>query len=109
MIENEVLLINQLLDNEGNFLNYENFCATYGGIVKHYDYISMIHAIPDNWKKMIHAQKIPSDICKLDENPVFTTTKCESDLLLIKSSDIYWKIIDNFTEKPSCQILAWSN
>ena len=108
MIESNVLLINQLLDNEGKFLNYENFCTRYGGIVKHYDYISMIHAIPDKWKKLIRAQTIPSDICKLSENPIFVKGTCATDVQLIKSSDIYWKMINSFTDKPSC-INAWSH
>ena len=31
----------------------------------------------------------------------------EKDIIMIKSSDIYWKLIDSIAEKPSC-IKAWS-
>ena len=51
LIKNNVLLINEFVDKHGKFKDYNQFCEQYGRLLTHFQYISIVDAIPARWRK----------------------------------------------------------
>ena len=108
MIDKNIILIHHLTDNCGNILLYDEFCDKYGNLISHFDYMSIIDAIPCKWKRILKIQNLPAILCNVNENPILHLQNTDKDLSMINSSDIYWKIISTFKDVPTC-INSWSS
>ena len=107
MVKENIILINHLVNNGGKFLSYNEFCQKYGNLISNYNYMSMIDAIPIQWKNILTTQNIPDNVCNTEENPVVHFKNGDKDIYNVKLSDIYWKIVNTSDAQPTC-IKSWS-
>ena len=53
LIQNNILSINNLLTDQGGFISYDTFSTKYGKLLTQFYYMSLIDAIPNEWKKKL--------------------------------------------------------
>ena len=62
---NNVCCINDIVNNVGNFISYNQFCDKFGKIIPYFQYISLIDDIPAMWRYKLKQQKVNSTICNI--------------------------------------------
>ena len=83
--------ISDLLDNNGNFLSCNEFEAKYVFPNSFFDYVSIIHAIPLDWRELLQNK----------------SEKTTENKLSGKSKKIYQTFKCLYVKQPSC-IQAWN-
>ena len=107
MFDKNILSIHDLVNNNGHFLSYAAFCAKYGTSVNPFQYMSLIDAIPPQWRIMLKQQNI-SHTLNISEEPLYCRLgNKEININKLKSNTVYWHIIKNIQCKPTC-IDSWN-
>ena len=104
---NEFTSIGDIVKENGTFLDYKEFCNKFNKILTHFQYISLIDAIPKEWRKMLKIQTLSHEIHNKNELPYYCYGINEIPLLKLTSNRIYWDRIDNNLQNPTC-ITSWS-
>ncbi len=100
-------VIDDVVNENGTFLDYREICNKFGKILTHFQYMSLIDAIPKEWRKMLKNHTLSHEVCNKDEPPYYCNGKCEIPLLKLTSNRIYWDKIDSNLQNPTC-ITSWS-
>jgi len=108
MVANNIYLINQIVDNSGKVLSYDTLCRQYGNVISHFDFMSLIDAIPAQWRKILKQQSFHVNVCNINESPFCNIEKNDKDIQTIKSSQIYWHLLSENKTKPTC-ITSWGS
>ena len=81
-------LIGDIVNENGTFLDYEAFCNKFDKILTHFQYMSLIDAIPKEWRKMLKNHTLSHEIYNKDELPYYCNGICEIPLLQLTSNKI---------------------
>ena len=100
--------INDLLNENGKFLTYDNFNTKYNIHINSLEYMSLIHAIPIEWKNKIKSCTFPIHIIDNTEDPHIKINDQHKNITQVKSRDIYLKLLKLQELKPNC-IEAWNS
>jgi len=106
MVANDIYLIDQIVDNNGKILPYDTLCRQYGNVISHFDFMSLIDAIPVAWRKTLQQQSFHVHVCNVNESPFCNIEKNDKDIQIITSSQIYWHLLSENKTKPTC-ITSW--
>ena len=101
-------MINNLIDNKGYFIKYNEFCEKFGSLTSQFQYMSLIDAIPKEWKQLLKKQTINTSICSVDEPPFCKMENIERNIQAIKSAELYWYCISKNITIPTC-IKSWKD
>ena len=107
LAENDVLFIEDMVTNSGNFKTYEEFCHQYGIHLSHFQYMSLIDAIPITWRRLLKQQSVNVNICNTEEEPYCKLGNKDVNVKMLKSKDIYWNLMAKDVIEPTC-VKAWS-
>ena len=107
LINSNIIMINDIVYDNGSFLSYQQFIEKYGNVISHFNYMSLIDAIPIAWKNVLKNHNIDGNICHLNENLYCKLGEKAYPILKITSSDIYWHQIKQYNVKPTC-INSWN-
>ena len=109
LAENGVLLIDQLVNNTGTFIDFNTFSVKYGPLITQFQYMSLIDAIPKYWRKILKTQTFNTSICSTQEKPFCKIApKVEKNVYMLKSSEVYWSILSNNKTQATC-IKSWAD
>ena len=103
-----VICINDILNAEGNFLTHKQFTEKFGVKISYMYYISLIDAIPQEWRKKLKRANINLDIVNTDELPHVKMTGGDRAVTLTSTREYYWKMMANIEGTPSCY-KAWAD
>ncbi|MCP3901139.1 MAG: hypothetical protein GY707_15650, partial [Desulfobacteraceae bacterium] len=103
----DLTVIGDVVNENGTFLDYREICNKFGKILTHFQYMSLIDAIPKEWRKMLKNHTLSHEVRNKDEPPYYCNGKCEIPLLKLTSNRIYWDKIDSNLQNPTC-ITSWS-
>ena len=97
-----IYFIQQLLDDTGNIAKKNFLENKYSIVCKHFEYESLIHAIPKEWKKIVIEDNISTNItihlkCKIKMD------KEEKDITEIATKDLYWHLVNDKSERPTSE------
>jgi hypothetical protein len=101
-----IVHVYDLLHESGRFFTYDEFINIFNVNCRHYRYMSVIDAIPQNWKLIIkhHKEETTNFDMQYSCSRKFGTSI--KPIEKIQSRHIYWKFIyEHFTE-PTC-IQSW--
>ena len=107
--DKEIVYVYDILNNEtGKFYTYNEFITKYNVKCSFLKYMSLIDSIPPKWKRIIKGSK---DLVINFKRKMLQIVKrkfgcSEKNIEKIKSSDVYWKLLNNMYKPPSC-INAW--
>ena len=99
--------INNLLDHEGKILKYENLNIKYNIRIDMMYYMSLIDAIPIEWRQMLKTCNFPLDIINNNENPHMLINDQFKDISQVKSKEIYLAYLKLHKHEANC-IDAWN-
>ena len=105
-IQNNILSINELLDTTGKFLSYDLFSNKYGSLLSQFKYMSLIDAIPKEWKQLLKKPTTDTNISIVDKLPYCKLGLKECSMHTIKSCEIYWHIVGKCKTPATC-VNAW--
>ena len=106
LIENNILSIHNLLTDNGTFISYDIFCEKYGKQMTQFEYMSLIDAIPNDWKKTLKSQTVRLTTCNVNEPPYCKLGLKECNVHIVTSSEIYWYTMHKEKKTPTC-INSW--
>ena len=106
--EHNIYMINNFFDNEGKPIKYKSFCDLYGNLISEFKYISLIDAIPANWRNLLKQQNTndTTNILDINQNPTLYVNKNLKDINNTKSREVYWTLINKNEKTPTC-IESW--
>ena len=90
LFEAGVICINDILNAEGNFLNYKQFTEKFVVKISHMYYISLIDAIPQEWRLKVKRTKINLNIVNTDELPFVKVNSGDRTVTLTSTREYYW-------------------
>jgi hypothetical protein len=102
-----VTYIGDILNKNGRFMSNNEIYKKYSVRLTNYYYMSLIDAIPSEWRKKIKSSHLVP-ICPKEE-AIFLTLKNKSKPInLVKSKEIYWYLNDKNKCTPTC-IKSWND
>ena len=107
LYEAGICCINDLLDQEGKILNYNNITVKYNIRIDPFYYMSLIDAIPNSWRQILKTCNFPLNIIHNDENPHLLINEQHKDITQVKSKEIYITYLKLNECKANC-IEAWN-
>ena len=97
-----MVFINDIINEHGNFISYQTLIDRFGKFISEYDYLSLKHAIPVKWKRILDV----NETYQLNPNAeaiFFTSQNIKKPLSILKSKEIYWILNTEQTTAPTCQ------
>ena len=107
LFESGVICINDILNAGGNFLTHKQLTDKFGVKTPHMYYISLIDAIPQEWRQKLKKTNINLSIVKTDELPHVRMNGGDRAVTLTSTRDYYWKMMAKIEGTPSCY-KAWA-
>ncbi len=98
--------VRDLLDENGHFYNHADFSAKYNLKCSHFKYMSLIDAIPKEWKSIIKSDRDEIINIQKHEEIVRTFGLAIKPIDKITSKDIYWKLLGEKIKQPTC-VSSW--
>ena len=105
--EKGIKLINDILDNNGQILRYTAFTNKYNIHISPFKYMSIVDAIPREWRQLIKNCNFPPYVIKDKELPHLKINDQYKNITQIKSNEIYLKLLKQQEKEPSC-ISNWN-
>ena len=99
--------VHDLIDENGHFYKYEDFVQKYSIDCTRFKYMSLIDAIPKEWKAILKAHREEIITIEKSEEVSRKFGSSVKSIEKIESNDIYWKLLRNKIQKPTC-IAAWN-
>ena len=99
--------IHDLINDNGHFFHYDEFIQRYDINCTQFKYMSLVDAIPKEWKAIIKSHRDEIINIERSEEIIRTFGLSTKEINKIASKDIYWKLLKNKIEKPTC-ISSWN-
>ena len=104
LYDSGVIHLNDLLNRNNHIMHFQEFTELYGEHVNRWYFMSLIDAIPLEWKRLMRTNK-REPIDPHNEGLYVKLFKCEKPVSTIKSRHVYWHI--HKMSQPSC-IINWN-
>jgi hypothetical protein len=101
-----LIFVNDMLTDYGSFLRYLEFNIKFNTNTSHMYYMSLIDAIPQQWRKYIKLQR-PVIMNPQGEEIYVKLNQNSKPIYLTTTKEIYWYLTDRSKCKPTC-IENWS-
>jgi hypothetical protein len=102
LYENGLVFMNDILDQNGNFISHRTLTERYGNHLTQYEYMCLKHAIPQSWKKLLKSHPIVSNIDPQNETIFITTQNGAKPISIVKSRNIYIDLMKRKITQPTC-------
>ena len=100
--EKGLLYINDIVENNGEFITYEKLVRKYGKYISYYEYLCLKHSIPLKWGRLLKQQGTVNVHPEREE--VYITAGSESKpSYCFTSNKIYWILNNKQNITPSCE------
>ena len=93
-----VKYVNDLLDENGNFLTINALNHLYNVNIRIMQYNSLLSSIPKEWKRLLRQAK---KIDNIEENIVVKLNMITKSIFEIETRDVYWELIGRVCQRPS--------
>ena len=107
MYNKGVCYINDLLDNNGNILNYCDFIKQKNLTIDQFYYMKLIDAIPKIWRNMLKNCNFPLNTINNNEDPHIKINNIDKNITQVKTKELYLLLLNAMETKPNC-IEAWN-
>jgi len=107
LYQNGVCSIKDLLNEEGLFMNYDDFINKYNIQINKLYYMGLVDAIPNKCKRLLRTCKFPLNITDNDEDPHIKINDQDKNITQTKSKEIYHSLLKRIESTPNC-IEAWN-
>ena len=108
LVDKNTLMINDFFCEEGRPLKHNQFTEKHGNILSHFKYMSLVDAIPPNWRKLLKTQTFEKTCCNINEQPhCHVSQTIIRNVFMVSSRELYWAMINQNALQPSC-IKAWN-
>jgi hypothetical protein len=97
-----LLFVNDILDQNGNFISHRTLTERYGNHLTEYEFMCLKHAIPQSWKTLLKSQPILLNIDPHNETIFITIQNRAKPISIVKSRDIYVDLMKRKVIKPTC-------
>ena len=87
-----IVYINDLLNDRGKFMYYEQLKAKYNLNIDFIYYMGIIDAIPGKWRRTLHDNHSFAEIDK-NEDPHIIINSQNKNIKMVKSKDIYIELL----------------
>ena len=108
LYQRELCTINDLLTEDGKFLNYDSFNTKYNIHINVLEFFGIIDSIPTEWKKKNKSCTFPKRLINNTEDPHIRINHQDKNVTQVKSRDIYIKLLKLQETQPNC-IEAWNS
>ena len=103
-----ILFVNDLLAEDGQFMDIEQFCTTYDINISFIELLQLKQALPYRWRQALLNNIIRPASKPTVEGKMITIGTKQFDLKKLSSKEIYWLLIDSKKETPK-GIQKWVN
>jgi exonuclease III len=103
-----IVSVNDLLNDNGQFMSYKDFISAYDVRINQLRYISIIDAIPIEWRKKLKSSTFPKTTEINMEDPHIDLNSQQRNILVVESRDLYIELVKKIEGTPSC-IKAWND
>ncbi len=100
-IDKGVLTISDVTTLNGNMLSQEEFCNKFNIYVNFLEYLSLISAIPKQWRNLIRNVPNTNFTCDFEKGPVILVRNVSKHLTKLQCKDFYLLFIDKIFVKPT--------
>ena len=107
LFRNGVHNLNNLINKDGKIYKYHDFINRYNVNINEFEYMKLIDAIPQDWRKKMQNCAFSTNMVKNNEKPHIKINNIDKHILQISSKEIYLKLLKNIETEPSC-INAWN-
>ena len=104
---NGLCTLNDILTEDGSFLNYTEFSNKFRVPVNRLYLMGIIHAIPKSWKQSLTECNFPLHVIDNREDPHFMINDQYKNITQIKSRDLYTSLLKKQEVIPTC-IKSWN-
>jgi hypothetical protein len=108
LYEQGIASINDLLNDNGQIMGYNDFSSTYNVRINQLRYMSIIDAIPAEWRKVLKSSNFPKTAEINLEDPHIYLNGQQRNILVVESRDLYIELLKQIEGTPSC-IKAWND
>jgi hypothetical protein len=103
---NGIVMFHDLLKEDGTFKSPEELEVEFNVEIKALEYISLISAIPQQWKRDVRQMKIPKHAISNQEQLFMNCRNRLMALGIISNRDVYWELVTKKKTKPIC-VMKW--
>ena len=107
MYNKGVCCINDLLDQNGNILKYNELKNLMNINIDQFYYMKLIDAIPRKWRRALLNCNFPLNTINNNEDPHIRINNIDKNITQVKTRDIYLFLLNEIETRPSC-IEAWN-
>ena len=97
MYQNSIRTINDILDNEGNFLSILDLNRSFNVNIDVMMYNSIKSSIPKDWRNLVKF----SPAIEISEELVIKIGKLWKPITKMYNKEVYWEFVNRFTERPT--------
>jgi hypothetical protein len=95
-----ILIFHDILDERGNIRSIQELSQRYDLEIKTMEYVSLVFAIPQNWKRCVKTMRIPNEAISNIEQLYLVCNNRTMPLGLITNRDVYWEFVSKKQIKP---------
>ena len=103
-----IYCINDILNENGALLTHQQCSSKYDLHIDTLKYLGIISAIPKPWRKLLKECNFRLDTINNNEDPHIKINDQYKNIKLIKSKEIYLKLLKQKETTPPC-IIAWNS
>jgi hypothetical protein len=94
--------INNIIDDNGDFIAYDTLVQKYGRYISHYEYLCIKHALPRKWMNLLK-QPVKYNVNPEKEDIFLQIGKESIPIKIVSSKKLYWAIHSKQMEAPTCK------